>query len=153
MPAPGLRPMSSACCLQRSSFPSAAGFLLLTQAKRSGPCGYIRQSSAWEIVEMAQIADVSVRTAIAWKFTIDAPCRRSRPEHRPIAFRRKRSPEVASFLAVRAFILTTKSIRYNMLMRGIAVAMAALVALSVAMREHPHYAPLPTGPMPAVNVP
>ena len=38
-------------------------------------------------------------------------------------------------------------------MRGIAVAMAALVALSVAMREHPHHAPLPTGPMPAVNVP
>ena len=51
------------------------------------------------------------------------------------------------------FILPTKSIRYNMLMRGIVVAMAALVALSVAMREHPHHAPRPTGSMPAVNVP
>jgi hypothetical protein len=153
MPAPGLSPMSRACCLQRSSFPSAAGFFLLTQAKRSGPCGYIRQSSARELVEMAQSADANVRTAIAWKFIIDAPYRRSRPEHWPIAFRRKRSSEVVSFLAIRVFILQTESIRYNMLMRGIAVAIAALAALSVAVREHPNRAPLPTGPMPAVNVP
>jgi hypothetical protein len=61
MPAPGLSPMSRACCLQRSSFPSSAGFFLLTHANRSGPCGSCIQFWANDIVEKA---DKTIAAAI-----------------------------------------------------------------------------------------
>ena len=39
-------------------------------------------------------------------------------------------------------------------MRGLAIIIIAVVALSAMARGHqPHFVPRPTGPMPAVNVP
>ena len=69
MPVPGLSPMSKARCLQRSSFPSAAGFFLLTQANRSGPCGSCIQFWAIAIVEKADKAIAAAIDFIALIFT------------------------------------------------------------------------------------
>lgn len=69
MPVPGLSPMSKARCLQRSSFPSAAGFFLLTQANRSGPCGSCIQFWALAIVEKADKAIAAAIDFIALIFT------------------------------------------------------------------------------------
>ena len=68
MPAPGLSPMSRACCLQRSSFPSAAGFFLLIQANRAGPCGSCIQFWAIDIVEKADKAIAAAMDFIALIF-------------------------------------------------------------------------------------
>jgi len=38
-------------------------------------------------------------------------------------------------------------------MRGLAILLVTVVVLSAMVRGQPHFAPLPTGPMPAVNVP
>lgn len=69
MPVPGLSPMSKARCLQRSSFPSAAGFFLLTQANRSDPCGSCIQFWAIAIVEKADKAIAAAIDFIALIFT------------------------------------------------------------------------------------
>jgi len=38
-------------------------------------------------------------------------------------------------------------------MRGLAIIIAAVVALAMVSAHQPHFVPSPTGPMPAVNVP
>jgi len=38
-------------------------------------------------------------------------------------------------------------------MRGLAIIIIAFVALSATVRRHPHFMPLPTEQLPAVNVP
>jgi hypothetical protein len=42
---------------------------------------------------------------------------------------------------------------YFLGMRGLAIIIIAFVALSATVRRHPHFMPLPTGQLPAVNVP
>src|ERR1700688_2978818 len=72
--------MSRACCLQRSSFPSAAGFFLLIQANRAGPWGSCIQFWAIDIVEKADKAIAAATDFIALIFICPSPLRLGRRE-------------------------------------------------------------------------
>jgi hypothetical protein len=54
---------------------------------------------------------------------------------------------------VNCFTFLTRIPPYPYGMRGLAIIIIAFVAISATVRGHPHFAPQPTGPLPAVNVP